>query len=115
MKKDQHAQSRGLKFDLDWFQVDSGAWNYVLLRVPAPKDGTTYRAWYRGLLSEITFTSRKVLIMVGISGLKAVPFLASCVYASVNYPLIPKDLTTPFQQRLAVYGPSGTNLNFNQP
>lgn len=33
---------------------------------------------------------------------------APSVHASlINYPTIPEDLTTPVQQRLAVYGPSG--------
>lgn len=45
--------------------------------------------------------------MVGsASFVKALPFLAASAVASVNYPTIPEDLTTPFQQRLAVYGPN---------
>jgi hypothetical protein len=54
-------------------------------------------------------------IMVGISLVKIMPFLASCAFASVNYPQIPKDLTTPFQQRLAVYGPNGKHLDSIPP
>ena len=45
--------------------------------------------------------------MVAISILKSIPLWAGCALAGVNYPTIPKDLTTPFQQRLAVYGPNG--------
>jgi acid phosphatase len=38
----------------------------------------------------------------------AVLLVAPSVYASlINYPPIPEDLTTPYQQRLAVYGPQG--------
>jgi len=37
---------------------------------------------------------------------KSLPVLAACVLA-VDYPPIPKDLTTPYQQRLAIYGPNG--------
>ena len=47
------------------------------------------------------------MVMGGISFLKLLPFVASCVIAGVTYPQIPTDLTTPFQQRLAVYGPNG--------
>lgn len=47
-------------------------------------------------------------IMVGTTTVvKALPVLAASALASVNYPPIPQDLTTPFQQRLAVYGPNG--------
>jgi len=34
-----------------------------------------------------------------------VPALISGAKASVDYPPLPKDLTTPYQQRLAIYGP----------
>lgn len=45
--------------------------------------------------------------MVGFTTvLKALPALAASALASVNYPTIPTDLTTPVQQRLAVYGPN---------
>jgi hypothetical protein len=45
--------------------------------------------------------------MVGASSvIKAMPLLAASAFASVNYPTIPDDLTTPVQQRLAVYGPT---------
>lgn len=59
-------------------------------------------------------------MMVGsLSLMKALPFLAGGTMASIsdalnnlpsylNYPTIPDDLTTPFQQRLAVYGPNCT-------
>jgi hypothetical protein len=47
--------------------------------------------------------------MVGTSLLvKAMPLLAASALASTIYPPIPDDLTTPVQQRLAVYGPNGT-------
>lgn len=91
-----------------------------------PKHGNTYRAWkllifsrlqiigvspgsdfgtHLGSISDLR--SSFTFIMVAISALKFVPLWASCALASVNYPPIPKDLTTPFQQRLAVYGPNG--------
>lgn len=45
--------------------------------------------------------------MVGSTAfIKALPMLAVSAFAGVNYPTIPADLTTPFQQRLAVYGPN---------
>lgn len=47
-------------------------------------------------------------IMVGLLSLsKAVLLVAAGALASVNYPPIPEDLSTPFQRRLAVYGPNG--------
>ncbi|KAJ5118306.1 hypothetical protein N7526_009943 [Penicillium atrosanguineum] len=52
--------------------------------------------------------------MVGASSLiKAMPLLAASALASVNYPTIPTDLTTPFQQRLAVYGPTSMSVGWN--
>jgi hypothetical protein len=47
--------------------------------------------------------------MGGISSLKLLPFVAGCAFAGYQYPEVPKDLTTPFQQRLSVYGPDGMN------
>lgn len=45
----------------------------------------------------------------------AVLLAAPSVYASlINYPPIPADLTTPYQQRLAVYGPGGRTFLFNE-
>jgi acid phosphatase len=38
---------------------------------------------------------------------KALPLLVSTALAAVDYPPIPEDLTTPYQQRLAIYGPNG--------
>lgn len=38
-----------------------------------------------------------------------VPALISGAQASVDYPPLPEDLTTPYQQRLAIYGPNGEN------
>jgi len=46
--------------------------------------------------------------MVGASSLiKAMLLLAASTFASTTYPPIPGELTTPVQQRLAVYGPNG--------
>lgn len=39
--------------------------------------------------------------------LKSLPALAACALA-YNFPTIPADLTTPYQQRLAVTGPKST-------
>lgn len=54
--------------------------------------------------------------MVGIVALfkVALPLLAASALAGVTYPPIPEDLTTPVQQRLAVYGPNGEK-SFNNP
>ncbi|KAJ6112434.1 hypothetical protein N7512_007758 [Penicillium capsulatum] len=49
--------------------------------------------------------------MFGSAFYKSVFLLSVPVLASVNYPPIPEDLTTPFQQRLAVYGTSPNNLS----
>lgn len=38
------------------------------------------------------------------------PLLASCVIAAASFPSIPSDLTTPFQQRLAINGPNGESV-----
>jgi hypothetical protein len=38
---------------------------------------------------------------------KWLPVLTACVMASVSYPPIPADLTTPVQQRIAISGPNG--------
>lgn len=47
--------------------------------------------------------------MVGLSiAVQALLVGATGVLAKVNYPAIPQDLTTPFQQRLAIYAPNGT-------
>ncbi|KAJ5506185.1 Purple acid phosphatase-like N-terminal [Penicillium expansum] len=51
--------------------------------------------------------------MGGISSLKLLPFVASCAFAGVKYPQIPTDLTTPFQQRLSVYGPDAVSVAWN--
>ncbi|KAJ5362071.1 hypothetical protein N7541_002915 [Penicillium brevicompactum] len=51
--------------------------------------------------------------MVAIFILKSIPLWAGCALAGVNYPTIPKDLTTPFQQRLAVYGPNAVSVGWN--
>jgi acid phosphatase len=41
--------------------------------------------------------------------LKSLPALGACVLA-YNFPTIPEDLTTPYQQRLAVTGPKSTRF-----
>lgn len=46
--------------------------------------------------------------------LRVLPLLAaSHVIASVNFPPIPKDLTTPVQQRLAFKGPNEMSVGWN--
>jgi acid phosphatase len=52
--------------------------------------------------------------MAGIWSLKLLPFMAGCAFAGVQYPEIPTDLTTPFQQRLAVYGPDGKTAGYSK-
>lgn len=49
--------------------------------------------------------------MVGSIAYKSLLLLAVPTLAGVNYPTLPKDLTTPFQQRLAVFGANGTVSN----
>ncbi|KAL4883141.1 Metallo-dependent phosphatase-like protein [Aspergillus karnatakaensis] len=45
---------------------------------------------------------------------KAAPVIAaSAVVAKANYPALPDDLTTPFQQRLAIYGPNSVSIGWN--
>ncbi|EAW11058.1 purple acid phosphatase family protein [Aspergillus clavatus NRRL 1] len=39
--------------------------------------------------------------------------LATGALAAVDYPPLPEDLTTPFQQRLAVYGPNAVSVGWN--
>ncbi|CAI7631963.1 unnamed protein product [Penicillium manginii] len=52
--------------------------------------------------------------MVGFATfVKALPFVAAGTLASVTYPPIPADLTTPVQQRLAVYGPNSVSVGWN--
>ncbi|KAJ5931081.1 hypothetical protein N7466_006574 [Penicillium verhagenii] len=52
--------------------------------------------------------------MVGFTTfLKTLPALAAGTLASVNYPTIPSDLTTPVQQRLAIYGPNSVSVGWN--
>ncbi|KAI1800194.1 Metallo-dependent phosphatase [Daldinia bambusicola] len=41
------------------------------------------------------------------------PLLASCVIAGASFPSIPVDLTTPFQQRLAINGPNAISVGWN--
>lgn len=42
---------------------------------------------------------------------KVLPFLVGTGLAAVSYPPIPDDLTTPYQQRLAIYGPNGAQAH----
>ncbi|KAB8074926.1 Metallo-dependent phosphatase-like protein [Aspergillus leporis] len=44
---------------------------------------------------------------------KALPLLVSTALAAVDYPPIPEDLTTPYQQRLAIYGPNAVSVGWN--
>ncbi|KAJ4299650.1 hypothetical protein N0V90_004896 [Kalmusia sp. IMI 367209] len=48
-----------------------------------------------------------------LASLKALPLLASCVWAAASYPTIPQDRTTPVQQRLAVKGPNAVSVGWN--
>jgi len=48
---------------------------------------------------------------MGLLSLKALPAVAASVYAAASYPPKPADLTTPVQQRLAIFGPSGSCQN----
>ncbi|KAL2828807.1 Metallo-dependent phosphatase-like protein [Aspergillus pseudoustus] len=51
--------------------------------------------------------------MRSLISIKAAPLLAVCVLAGVNYPPLPLDLTTPFHQRLAVYGHNSVSIGWN--
>ncbi|KAJ5376016.1 hypothetical protein N7509_012902 [Penicillium cosmopolitanum] len=52
--------------------------------------------------------------MVGFATfVKALPLVAASALAGVTYPPIPEDLTTPVQQRLAVYGPNAVSVGWN--
>ncbi|KAG2415458.1 hypothetical protein HFD88_006649 [Aspergillus terreus] len=52
--------------------------------------------------------------MVGITTIvQSVLIGATCTLARVNYPAIPQDVTTPVQQRLAVYGPNAVSVGWN--
>lgn len=54
-----------------------------------------------------------MMSMVGsIALLSALPVLIKSTLASVDYPPLPEDLTTPYQQRLAIYGPNGEFLRY---
>ena len=44
---------------------------------------------------------------------KALYLLAGYVLASTDYPPIPKDLTTPYQQRIAIHGPNAISVGWN--
>ncbi|KAH8814817.1 Metallo-dependent phosphatase-like protein [Xylogone sp. PMI_703] len=47
------------------------------------------------------------------TAIKGLPILATCVLAAASYPPIPKDLTTPVQQRIAVNGPNAISVGWN--
>ncbi|KAL4784205.1 Metallo-dependent phosphatase-like protein [Aspergillus varians] len=47
------------------------------------------------------------------TSLRAAPLLAACVLAKTNMPDLPEDLTTPVQQRLALYGPDAVSIGWN--
>ncbi|KAI1810726.1 Metallo-dependent phosphatase [Poronia punctata] len=42
-----------------------------------------------------------------------VPVMAAGVMAGASYPAIPADLTTPVQQRIAIYGPNSISIGWN--
>ncbi|KAL3445822.1 Metallo-dependent phosphatase-like protein [Aspergillus insuetus] len=44
---------------------------------------------------------------------KTAPLMAAVVIAKANYPSLPADLTTPFQQRLAIHGPNSISIGWN--
>ncbi|KAF2642671.1 Metallo-dependent phosphatase [Massarina eburnea CBS 473.64] len=48
-----------------------------------------------------------------LTSVKALPLLAVCVFAAASYPAIPRDRTTPVQQRLAVKGPNAVSVGWN--
>ncbi|KAI1261191.1 Metallo-dependent phosphatase [Xylariaceae sp. FL1019] len=48
-----------------------------------------------------------------ISYLSCASHLAVCVLAAASYPPIPKDLTTPVQQRIAIIGPNAIAIGWN--
>ncbi|CAG8960527.1 hypothetical protein HYFRA_00008247 [Hymenoscyphus fraxineus] len=48
-----------------------------------------------------------------ITLVKVLPALASYVSAAASYPPIPADLTTPFQMRIAINGPSAISVGWN--
>ncbi|KAF2730564.1 Metallo-dependent phosphatase [Polyplosphaeria fusca] len=47
------------------------------------------------------------------SATKSLPLLVACVSAAASYPPVPKDATTPVQQRLAVKGPGSVSVAWN--
>ncbi|EPS26379.1 hypothetical protein PDE_01315 [Penicillium oxalicum 114-2] len=53
------------------------------------------------------------MVVGSLSFAKALPLLAASAIAGTTYPPIPSDLTTPFQQRLAVYGPNAVSVGWN--
>lgn len=60
---------------------------------------------YSAILETISSGTLELTMSKALFMIKALPFLAASAFA-VDYPTIPDDLTTPVQQRLAVYGPN---------
>jgi hypothetical protein len=79
-----------------------------MLTVPAPRYGIIYRGESWSLCGIEDSVHQSHSLIMG-SSLKLLPFVAGCAFAGYQYPEVPKDLTTPFQQRLSVYGPDGMN------
>lgn len=48
-----------------------------------------------------------------LSSLLCLPLLAASVLAQASYPPKPKDLSTPYQQRLAIKGPNSISVGWN--
>ncbi|KAI1104420.1 putative acid phosphatase [Jackrogersella minutella] len=47
------------------------------------------------------------------ASVKGLPVLAAYAIATASYPTIPTDLTTPYQQRLAINGPNAISIGWN--
>ncbi|KAL7624429.1 hypothetical protein AAE478_005993 [Parahypoxylon ruwenzoriense] len=47
------------------------------------------------------------------TSVKGLPVLAAGVFAAASFPVIPTDLTTPSQQRLAINGPNAVSVGWN--
>lgn len=70
------------------------------LIIPSPRDLD-----HELLQTLLSILSQIVCIMEYVSSfIKCSPFLIACAWASASLPPIPKDLTTPVQQRLSING-----------